>query len=361
MIWMLFYGLAIRIEERRMETSSPALVTEQATTIKLKRPRFWSMILALYVLGGIIPECVATFNTAPRSFLSNPLSFFFLTAFYGSANLLIRELIRRRPRRMACLLLLGIAFGFVNEGMIAGTWYTVVPTGYLRLGGIDWAWATALTAFHLIYSVLLPLFLVEALFPSVARVPWLRRRGFIGCSVLFGLTTSLTFLLPTYRLERFLVFLAVIVLVVIAIRLPFSEQVLPLDAEKLPSLGRLHLAGFVGTLLYFSTILLVPALLAHTLFIVSPMLSQVLLLLSILFVCIFLLVIVRRWSTRRAWGHRQTLALITGALLPTILLSVLLPQMWLMAQPAATISCLALLLWAAYRKRMRAALEKGRE
>lgn len=210
-----------------METSSPALVTEQATTIKLKHPRFWPMILALYVLGGIIPECVATFNTAPRSFLFNPLSFFFLTAFYGSANLLIRELIRRRPRGLTCLLLLGIAFGCVNEGMIAGTWYTVVPDGYLRLGGIDWAWAAALTAFHLIYSVILPLFLVEAFFPIVARVPWLRRRGIIGFSILFGLTTSLTFLLPTYRLERFLVFLAVIVLVVIAVRLPFSEQVRP--------------------------------------------------------------------------------------------------------------------------------------
>lgn len=134
-----------------------------------------------------------------------------------------------------------------------------------------------------------------------------------------------------------------------------------LDADKVPGLGRLHLAGFVGTVLYFSAILLVPALLAHTLLPVSPLLSQVLILLSILFVCIFLLVTVRRWGTRRAWGHRQTLALITGALLPTILLSVLLPQMWLMAQPAATLSCLALLLWATYRKRKHAALEKGRE
>ncbi len=31
-----------------METSSPVLPPEQEITIKLKRPRFWPMILALY-------------------------------------------------------------------------------------------------------------------------------------------------------------------------------------------------------------------------------------------------------------------------------------------------------------------------
>lgn len=343
-----------------METSSPVLPPEQEITIKLKCPRIWPMILALYVLGAIIPECVATFNTAPRSFLFNPLSFFFLTAFYGSANLLIRELIRGYPRRLTSLLLLGIAFGFVNEGMIAGTWYTVVPEGYLLLGGIDWAWAVALTAFHTIYSVILPIFLVEALFPAMARVAWLRRKGFIGFSVLFGLTTSLTFLQPAYRLERFLVFLTVIVLVIIALGLPFSEQSRPLDLGTLPGLGRLRLAGLVGTLLYFGSIFLVPAMLAHTLFPVSPMLSQVLIILSIFLVCAFLLVMVRRWSAHRAWGHRQALALITGALLPAILLSLFLPRMWLVAQPAATLPCLVLLLWAAYRERKLTALEMSR-
>jgi hypothetical protein len=338
-------------EKQSMETSSCVLPPEQEITVKLKRPRFWPAILALYVLGGLIPECIATFNTAPRSFLFHPSSFFFLTAFYGSANLLIRELIRRRPRRLACLLLLGVAFGFVNEGMIAGTWYTVVPDGYLLFGGIDWAWAVALTAFHTIYSLITPLFLVEALFPALARVPWLRRRGIIGMSVLFGLTTSLTFLLPAYRLDRLLVLLVVIVLVVIALRLPLSEQVRPLEPGKLPGLGHLRLAGFVGTLLYFGAILIVPALLARTFFPFSAMLAQVLIILGILIVCAFLAVMVRRWSTRSAWKGSQALALITGAFLPTTLLSLFLPQMWLAAQPAVTLPFLALLVLAAYRKR----------
>ncbi|HEY0757211.1 MAG TPA: hypothetical protein VGD98_24870 [Ktedonobacteraceae bacterium] len=334
-----------------METPALTLSPEQEITVKLKRPRFWPAILTLYVLGGLIPECVATFNTAPRSFLFNPSSFFFLTAFYGSANLLIRELIRSRPRRLACLLLLGIAFGFVNEGMIAGTWYTVVPDGYLLLGGIDWSWAVALTAFHTIYSIIIPIFLVEALFPTLARVPWLRRKGVIGFSVLFLLTTSLTFLLPTYRLERLLVLCAVVILVICAVRLPLSKHIRSLEPDKLPGLGRLRLAGFVGTLLYFGAILIVPGLLAHTLFPSYPVLSQILIILSILITCAFLLRRVRRWTTRSSWRENQALALITGALLPTTLLSLFLPQMWLAAQPAVTLPLMALLLWTAYRRR----------
>jgi hypothetical protein len=343
-----------------MEISPLPLLPEQQITVKLKRPRIWPAILTLYVLGALIPECVATFNTAPRSFLFNPPSFFFLTAFYGSANLLIREVIRRRSRRLVCLLLLGIAFGFVNEGMIAGTWYTVVPAGYLLLDGIDWAWAAALTAFHMIYSIMLPIFLVEALFPSLARIPWLGRKGLIGFSILFGLTTSLAFLLPTFRLERLLVGLAVIVLALIALSLPLAESRRPSVEGQLPGLIRLCLAGFVGTLLYFGTILLVPGILSHTLFPIAPVLSQALIILSVLIVCTVIGMQVRHWTRRPGWQEKQILALITGALLPTILLSLLLPPMWLAAQPAITLPLLALLLWAAYRKRdKRAAANEG--
>ena len=342
-----------------METPALVPLPEQEITMKLRGPRVWPAILALYVLGAIIPECVMTFNTAPRSFLFNPTTFFFLTAFYGSANLLIRELVRRRPRSLASLLVLGIAFGCVNEGMIAGTWYTVVPTGYILMGGIDWGWAVSLTAFHTLYSVILPIFLVEALFPTLARVSWLRRRGIIGFSVLLAFTVAFTFLLPTYRLERVLVFSAVIVLISIAVSLPVSIQQRRLDTRAVPGLGRLRLAGFAGTLLFFGAIIFLPALLAHILFPAHRVLTQLGIILGVLIFCACLLLIVRRWGRRRVWGHRQSLALITGALLPTILLSLLLPSAWLAAQPAATLPCLALLLWAAYRKRRSETLKNG--
>jgi len=316
-----------------------------------RRQRIWPAILTLYVLAAIIPECVATYNTAPRSFLSNPALLFYETAFYGSANLLIREVMRRHPRGRVSFLLLGVAFGFVNEGILAGTWYNVVPGGYTLIGGVDWAWAVALTTFHTIYSVIVPILLVETLFPALADRPWLKRRGFIGFGVLLALTTSLAFFAPTYRLARFLVLLAVIALAIIALLLPLASPLRRQRPGMLPGLARLRIAGVAGTILFFCTITLVPAIGVHFIGPSRNNLAQVVYIVLILGVGIVLLNVAGRWSRRSGWGHPQTLALITGALLPGIILSLLLPQMWLAAQPAATLPCLVLLVWLTRRTR----------
>jgi hypothetical protein len=64
--------------------------------------------------------------------VANPLELLAIAAFYGPAVLLIREaLIRRRPG-WTSLVLLGGAFGFVNEGVVAGTWYVETPDGVCR-------------------------------------------------------------------------------------------------------------------------------------------------------------------------------------------------------------------------------------
>ncbi len=322
-----------------------------------QRQRIWPAILTLYVLAAIIPECVATYNTAPRSFLFNPATFFFETACYGSANLLIRELMRRRARSWASFILLGAAFGFVNEGIVAGTWYNVVPVGYTLIGGVDWGWATALTTFHTLYSVVIPILLVETLFPDLAAQPWLRRRGLIISALLLTLTTSLGFFSPVDRLARLLVLLAVVVLVGIALLLPQPARAAQISRSAALGMVKLHIAGFVGTLLFFGAIILAPAILIHIIPLTWHNPAQLFDILLIVAVGLFLLNTVRRWRrSDDSWKPRQTLALITGALLPTILLSLFLPQMWLAAQPVATLFCLGILLWSARRMHLRQTL-----
>jgi hypothetical protein len=49
----------------------------------------------------------------------------FISAFYGSVALLVREFIRRRAPGWTGVLLLGMSAGAVNAGIIAGTWYKV--------------------------------------------------------------------------------------------------------------------------------------------------------------------------------------------------------------------------------------------
>jgi hypothetical protein len=59
----------------------------------------------------------------------------------------------------------------------------------------------------------------------------------------------------------------------------------------------------------------------------------------------------RNWTGRVGWGDRQTLAIITGALLPTIIGSVLIPVALLGLEPLVTLPVLALLIWLARRYR----------
>ena len=57
----------------------------------------------------------------------------------------------------------------------------------------------------------------------------------------------------------------------------------------------------------------------------------------------------RSWNRRPDWGHRQTLAVITGALAPAIIMSLVLPAALRALEPFATLPMLALLSWLARR------------
>lgn len=83
------------------------------------RPRTWPAALALFFLAALIPEAVATCNSPPL-LLDRPADVLFLSAFYGSIALGVREFMHRHSARWASVLLLGMAAGAVNEGIIVG-------------------------------------------------------------------------------------------------------------------------------------------------------------------------------------------------------------------------------------------------
>src|SRR5690348_2187059 len=86
------------------------------------RQRLWPAILTLLLLGGLIPETIATSNTPLIAYLADPKLLLFLCAFYGCAALLLRDAWRARNLGWASMILLGVSFGAMNEGVIAGTW-----------------------------------------------------------------------------------------------------------------------------------------------------------------------------------------------------------------------------------------------
>jgi hypothetical protein len=306
--------------------------------------RTWPAILALLLLGALIPESIATTNTTPLKIVAAPITLPFLVAFYGTADLLVRELLRRRPLRWSAVLLLGAAFGFVNEGIIADTWYYVTPTGYTLINGVDYAWATALTIFHTVFSVVVPVLFVELLFPRLAAQPWLGRGGIIACIIVFALVSSLGVLAPQDRVYKLPVLLGVAALVALALVLPRARP-RTLRPGPAPHLWWLRVAGFVGMTAFFTAIYALPPILKQTLgdpggVAASAIAADI----AGFFVC---LGVVRRWSGSVGWGRPQTLALISGALLVSILLSVLLPDARAGLSPLLTIPFLALLIWQA--------------
>lgn len=84
--------------------------------------------LFLFFFSPVIGELVS--GNAPPLVFFGPAHFIFLSIIYGSSALLIRELIVRWGKGWPSLLALGFAYGIVNEGLAAKTFFD--PTSKRR-------------------------------------------------------------------------------------------------------------------------------------------------------------------------------------------------------------------------------------
>ena len=173
------------------------------------------------LLTGSTP--VTGLVVAPLSFA---VSFALLMCFYGGGALLIREAAIRWNKGWASILLLGAAYGVVEEGLAVHTFFQ--PGGapvfglgaYGRVGGVDVLWAVGLTLFHAVYSIALPILLVRLAYPETEHRPFLGRRGpwlvGVGYVVTVALFAASTPNFPSIGL--FLATVAVVVALVLAAR-----------------------------------------------------------------------------------------------------------------------------------------------
>ena len=317
--------------------------------------RTWPAAVALFFLAGLIPETVATFNSPPLLLVTRPAVFLFISAFYGSVGLLVREYIRRRQVRWASVLLLGAAAGSVNEGIIAGTWYKVQYPGYAMIGGFDPAVAVGLTVFHMLVSTVLPIFLVEIIFPDVAARRWLRPRSVTAVLLLLTATAAVGFgSAAGHRELKIAVLAGVVVAVIVALALPGSgnrSADLRRFARPVPAAARLRLAGAAAAVTFYVLLAVVPGLIGAAVRQADLARWQVVLVLLMAGFCGVVLRVGRDWTGRAGWSQPQSLAVITGALLPTIIASLVLPAALRTLEPLATLPMLALLIWLSRRQR----------
>ncbi|NJP93915.1 hypothetical protein HCN51_31510 [Nonomuraea sp. FMUSA5-5] len=110
---------------------------------------------------------------------------------YGAGTVLIRELVRRRRGGWPSILLLGLAYGIVEEGLVlqalsSPTMYGVAGWAP-RILGLNSAYAELNLPYHAVFSVALPILLADLAFPSLRERPYLKRTGVVVAAMVFVL------------------------------------------------------------------------------------------------------------------------------------------------------------------------------
>ncbi|MET0822347.1 MAG: hypothetical protein ABWY58_15390 [Aeromicrobium sp.] len=126
-----------------------------------------------------------------------PLVLLFLAPLYGSAALLIREVVRRTGRGWPSMLLLAAAFGVLQAGVVDQSLFNPSYGRFdfqhpVHVGGIDVSlyYLLAFVSGHVVASMATPIALTEAWTREPARRrPWLSRRGVWAVAAVYVLAS----------------------------------------------------------------------------------------------------------------------------------------------------------------------------
>jgi hypothetical protein len=153
----------------------------------------------------IVPTVVVEFLTGNTTFAADP-GIVLNIAHYGSGAVLARELARSWQKGFPSILILGAVYGMFNEGLATGGFfdphfYAVVGWGlenYGRWGGINVVWALNITVFHAVFSIAVPIIIVDALFPDLTPCRLLANTSLVAFFILLAAVTGLARLILSH-------------------------------------------------------------------------------------------------------------------------------------------------------------------
>lgn len=280
--------------------------------------RRFVFVLVLIVMAPLVAEVLpgSTSINMPGLFLLDLL-------IYGPGALLIREVVHRRGRGWASILLLGVAYGIIEEGLALQSLfhpaYANVALWGARVFGVNWVYTSVVLLWiHPVWSVAIPILLTELLFPAQRTLPSLKWPGLIGTFVwyvlgvvllgFFARTSSLYNVPSILSTAATLVALVLVVVALFVVPRTVPQAKYP---RNIPQPG--GILFFAGVTAFIS--LGVPALLWHIL----PTITQFPLVLVPLLVPPMmaggLIWFVQRWAHSSHWNDRHPLALVSGMLL----------------------------------------------
>ena len=106
---------------------------------------------------------------------------------------------------MGSMLLLGAAYGVLKEGLMVTSFFSPnwpdlgAMAAYGRWLDVNWVWAEMLTIYHAVFSISIPILLVELAYPQRKSENWIGKKLFIALlAVLFTLTVFGFFLFSSF-------------------------------------------------------------------------------------------------------------------------------------------------------------------
>jgi hypothetical protein len=260
-------------------------------------------VLALLVLAPWVGEYLL--GNVPASLLP---ALPFLIPLYGGGAVLVREAARRAGRGWPAILLLATAYGVVEAGLVDKSLFNpgfeaLDQTGVTPVLGISAYHASAFVLGHTIWSICVPIALVELWTPAARRTsPWLGRRGLVVIAGLYLLGCWIIFRDLLDR-ERFLAsagqLLAAVVVAAALIGAAFVVRPRPdrPAAGWVPGPRLLGVLSFVAASAFFARPETWAGVAVGAALVVAAAVA------------------VARWSGRPGWTPHHLLALAAGALL----------------------------------------------
>ena len=129
---------------------------------------------ALWVLAFLSPIIAELLSgSSPPLEFFNPISFALLLGLYGAGVLVVRELAVMWRLGWMGIIVLGAAYGILEEGVAIKSffdpfWMDLGGLGeYGRYVGTNWVWAVWLTIYHSMISITLPILITWLLYPNL--------------------------------------------------------------------------------------------------------------------------------------------------------------------------------------------------
>lgn len=161
-------------------------------------------VLCLLLLSPGIPEYLSG-SSAVSAIITNPLMFCIQLianlGLYGPGVLLIREAKIRWRKGWASVLLMGAAYGILEEGIALSTLFNSQASPVGELGyyghylGVNWIWLSGILSVHMIFSISLPILLLGLALPETKTKEFLNsKRKIAGPFAILGVDVFALFL-----------------------------------------------------------------------------------------------------------------------------------------------------------------------